>query len=764
MLSFAAFVSPEHSFSMQGAQARRSLGYRLFLLAAAGVVPLAVLATFAVYSLMLDRRHEAERTALDLSRALATAVNAELHNTMASLDSLVLASQLDEGGPAPLAAIAQRALLHHPHWRAIVLTDEQGGVVFKTSLLESKPSLRVVDPESLQQAIATRAPVVGGILRGPNGIHAIAVRVPVMHAGRLRYVLTAVIKPDSILNVVLRQKVPPAWVVSVFDQHGVRVARSRQHDKYIGTPGSPSMQKMLETSAPEAMGVTYSLEGDAAYSGFSRLADSGWAVATGIPRSEVFASAYQSLTFYGLGIAASFALCAFLAFLAARRISKPIDALLDAADALGQGRPFGHLSSDIQELNALGAAMNAAAGERARAEAERDALQAAERDARQRAEQASATKDEFLAMLGHELRNPLAPISTALELIRLRGTAQIEPFRLIIKRQVTHMTRLVDDLLDVSRIAAGRIELHRETIDINRVIEQSLEATAPLIEKRGMPVDVSLSAEPVWVDGEDVRLVQVVTNLLTNALKFTPEGRIGLAVRHVGNSVEICVEDAGIGISEELLPHVFELFSQGPQPLERHTGGLGLGLSIVRSLVQMHGGTVTAQSDGIGQGSRFTVTLPRVEKKTVAPAVEPARDMTPASGRLLVVDDNIDAADTTAAALTAAGYEVRAVHDPLAALDALNDFSPDVAVLDIGLPGMDGFQLAVEMQAHPRWSGARLIALTGYGQQASRDRAMQTGFAAYLTKPVEPETLRQTVARLMPQSPAGAPGSSSDLT
>ncbi|MDB5814207.1 MAG: chemotaxis protein methyltransferase CheR [Rhodocyclales bacterium] len=749
---------------MHDARARRSLGYRLFLLAAAGVVPLAVLATFAVYSLMLDRQHEAQRTALDLSRALATAVDAELHNTMASLDGLVMASQLDQGDIVAFGPLAQRTLIHHPHWLAVILSDEQGHIIFKASSTENKPSLKVLGPDSLQQVMTTRAPAVGGILLGPQSKYSFAIRVPVFRDARLRYVVSAAVVPDAIANVISRQKVPASWVVSVFDQHGLRVARSRQHDKYIGTQGSPSLRKILDTSASEGSGESYTLEGDASYSGFSRLSDSGWTVVTGIPRSEVFASAYQSLMFYGTGIAASFALCAFLAFLAARRISKPIDQLLDAADALGRGKAFAPLSSEIQELDALGAAMNAAASERAHAEAERDALQAAERDARQHAEQASKAKDEFLAMLGHELRNPLAPISTALELIRMRGNAQIEPFRQIIKRQVTHMTRLVDDLLDVSRIAAGRIELHKEAVDINRVVEQALEATAPLIEKRDMPVAVSLSTEPVWVEGEDVRLVQVVTNLLTNALKFTPHGRIGIAVQRVGSGVEIRVQDAGIGISPELLPHVFELFSQGPQPLERHTGGLGLGLSIVKSLVEMHGGAVTAQSAGIGQGSCFAVTLPMVERRHAVPAVAPVREMTPASGRLLVVDDNVDAADTTAMALAAAGYEVRAVHDPIAALNILNDFSPDIAILDIGLPGMDGYQLAAEMRAHPRWSGARLIALTGYGQQADRDRAAQVGFAAYLTKPVEPEILRQTVARLTVQMSGVISGSSTDLT
>jgi len=751
MLSFGRSSSTKALHGMQGKPARRSLGYRLFLLAAAGVVPLAVLATLAVYSLMLDRRHEAERTALGLSRALATAVDAELRNTMASLNGLVLASEFNQRDIAAFGPIAQRALARQPQWLAVILTDEQGRIVFKASKTEATPSMTVIGPESVQQVMTTGNPAVGGLLRGPKGRYSFAVRVPVLRDGRLRYVLSAAVVPDSIFNVIARQRVPPEWVVSVFDQQGVRVARSRQNDKYIGTPGTPSLRKFLDTPAVERTGATDTLEGDVAYSGFSRLRGSGWTVITGIPRSEVFASAYQSFALYGIGIAASLALCGFLAFLAARRISEPIDRLLGAANALGLGKTFAPLSSGIQELDDLGAAMNAAAAERARAETERDVLQAAEHAARERAEQASKAKDEFLAMLGHELRNPLSPIVTALELIRLRGNAEIEPYRQIIKRQVTHMTRLVDDLLDVSRIAAGRIELHKETVDINRIVEQALEATAPLIEKRASAIEVLLSRQPAWVDGEDVRLVQIVTNLLTNALKFAPQGQINVSVKRLDQRVEICVEDSGIGISPELLPQVFELFSQGPQPLERHTGGLGLGLSIVRSLVNMHGGSVTAHSAGIGQGSCFTVSLPLAEKKRPAPAIAPVRDMTSATGRLLVVDDNVDAADTTAAALAAAGYEVRAVHDPLAALAALNDFSPDVAILDIGLPGMDGFQLAAEMQAHPKWSGARLIALTGYGQQANRERALQAGFAAHLTKPVEAEALRQTVARLMAQ-------------
>jgi len=371
--------------------------------------------------------------------------------------------------------------------------------------------------------------------------------------------------------------------------------------------------------------------------------------------------------------------------------------------------------------------------------------------ARLSAEQASRAKDEFLAMLGHELRNPLAPIVTALHLMSMRGDASTEGERRIIERQVAHLSRLVDDLLDVSRITRGKIQLQREVLDVATVVDKALELAQPLLEKRMHGVVVELPDEPLYVAGDAIRLAQVLSNLLTNAAKFTPwDGHVTVRARGDADGVEIAVEDTGRGIDPALIPNVFDLFVQGAQPIDRQVGGLGLGLAIVKTLVQMHGGTVSAHSEGRDRGARFVVRLPR--SATAAPAGVPRAATPPTTagnGRVLIVDDNVDAADTLAVLLEAAGYNVRTAIDGPRALRTLDTFTPDIGILDIGLPSMDGYELARRFRAEPRAARMRLVALTGYGRDPDRHRALDGGFDEHLVKPVSAERLLEVLGTLL---------------
>ncbi|MEP6789910.1 MAG: ATP-binding protein [Ramlibacter sp.] len=371
---------------------------------------------------------------------------------------------------------------------------------------------------------------------------------------------------------------------------------------------------------------------------------------------------------------------------------------------------------------------------------------------RRQAESANRAKDEFLAMLGHELRNPLAPIATALELMARRDPQAGEAERRIIGRQVAHLSRLIDDLLDISRITQGKIQLKRETLDLKLVVASALELTQPVFEKHRRPVEVHLPDAPAATVGDAVRLAQVLCNLLVNAAKFTPpDGRVCLHLRLRGTTAELCVEDSGCGIDAELLPRVFGQFVQGGQSIDRQSGGLGLGLAIVRTLVEMHGGSVQAESDGPGRGSRFTVQLPLTSNRP-APAEAPAAPSSAqaaAGGRVLVVDDNSDAGDSLADLLQMVGYEVKTAPHATAALALLDSFAPRLALLDIGLPGVDGYQLAGLLRADPRASGIRLVALTGYGRDNDRARAMAAGFDEHLVKPVNIDRLLQVMGDLL---------------
>jgi PAS domain S-box-containing protein len=378
--------------------------------------------------------------------------------------------------------------------------------------------------------------------------------------------------------------------------------------------------------------------------------------------------------------------------------------------------------------------------ERKRSELQRAQLFAREQEARATAETANRSKDEFLAMLGHELRNPLAPIVTALELMRLREPTTAQRERTVIERQVTHLVRLVDDLLDVSRITSGKVELSITRFDVAALLARAIDTASPIVEERKHRVAIDVTPGLV-VDADVQRLEQVLTNLLANAAKYTPPGGlITVGAERTSDMIVMRVSDNGVGITPDLLPHVFELFVQGRQSIDRAQGGLGLGLAIVQRLVELHRGHVTAESAGVGYGSVFSVYLPFVEPTAgapVAPIGLPTRSPHPVNRRILVVDDNEDAAELLAEMLQTMGYATRTAHDGPSALRVLESFTPDVAILDIGLPVMDGYELARLIRDRGNLARLKLFALTGYGQASDRERTAAAGFDEHLVKPVD---------------------------
>ena len=362
--------------------------------------------------------------------------------------------------------------------------------------------------------------------------------------------------------------------------------------------------------------------------------------------------------------------------------------------------------------------------------------------ARAEAEAANRAKDEFLAMLGHELRNPLAPISTAVQLMTVRPPPH-EREREVIARQVGHLTRLVDDLLDISRITRGKIQLAKQRTSIEAVAARAVELASPLLEQRGHQLHVDL-APGLHVDGDPTRLAQVLANLLTNAAVYTPaKGRIEVAAHREGDEIVAVVRDNGIGIPPEALPTIFDAFVQGPRSIARTEGGLGLGLAIVRSIVELHGGRVAARSKGPGRGTELEVRLPAATTSAEPPR-RSARRIAGPRRRVLIVDDNQDAAELLAELLDASGHEIRTAFDGPGALRVIDEFEPEVALLDLGLPVMDGYELARRLRARCR--AVRLIAVTGYGQAADHERSKTAGFDVHLTKPVTFDALVRVLA------------------
>jgi PAS domain S-box-containing protein len=366
-------------------------------------------------------------------------------------------------------------------------------------------------------------------------------------------------------------------------------------------------------------------------------------------------------------------------------------------------------------------------------------------------QEANRRKDEFLAMLAHELRNPLAPISTAAEVLKL---AQLDERRIrhtsnIITRQVSHMTELIDDLLDVSRVTRGLVMLQEEALDLKGIIADAIEQVNPFISSRGHQLEMRLPDGSIVVKGDRTRLTQILANVINNAAKYTPEkGHIAVSVKSDEREIQVSVADNGIGIDQDLLPHIFDLFSQAKRSPDRSQGGLGLGLALVKSLVELHGGTVSAYSRGVGKGSTFIIRLPKIStaiEERDNKSNEPTEVLAGSSIRMLVVDDNVDAAHTLAMLLEALGHQVHVEHSGQQALQRARSEKPEMLFLDIGLPDIDGYELARSLRQVPETSHSVLIAVTGYGQQEDKDRAVSAGFNHHLVKPVSLNTLERLI-------------------
>ncbi|HVY81680.1 MAG TPA: ATP-binding protein, partial [Steroidobacteraceae bacterium] len=380
------------------------------------------------------------------------------------------------------------------------------------------------------------------------------------------------------------------------------------------------------------------------------------------------------------------------------------------------------------------------------------------RQAEEALKEVNQRKDEFLAMLAHELRNPLAPIRNAAQLLSVHGgKPEIEWARAVIERQTAHLVRLVDDLLDVSRMVRGQITLQRSPVTLADIVQVALETTRPLIRRRKHHFAVQIPEQTVTIEGDLTRLAQVVANLLNNAAKYTDDGgHIRLDAELEGDEVAIRVRDTGLGVAPNLLPHVFDLFTQSDRTLDRAEGGLGIGLTLVKRLVEMHGGRVEAHSEGLGRGAEFIVHLPVLTTEPAHAAQRAPRAAEARVGaegkklRILVVDDNVDAADSIAMLLNMEGHQTRAVNTARAALLAAPDFKPDVVLLDIGLPEMDGYEVARRLRAQNGSHRMLLVAVTGYGQPADRRRARAAGFDVHMVKPVEPATLQAFLRSVQP--------------
>jgi len=720
---------------------------RLFLLVAAGVLPLAAMAALGLHALWDQQRTQAHRAALEIARAMSTAVDGELRRSIAAIEALTASPLLGRGDLAAFHAMMQASLARRSDWVTVLLAGVDGRTLANARVPYGAPLQPVVEADSLALAVASGRPSIGPLTQGTQ-IAAIPIRVPVMVGGEVRYVLTAAVKADGMREILDRQRIPPDWVVAIFDGSEQLVARSRQRDLPLGLRPSPTLRRLIAEQGNEGTGLTNTLEGDKVYSAYSRSADTHWTVAVGIPEAVVEQGARRSAAAYAAGLLLSLALAIGTALVVARGINEPMRALERAAKDLGEGRAPDVPRTPVNEIREVGDALLAAARERADSEAERSALLARESAARAAAESANRAKDEFLAMLGHELRNPLSAISNASQILGRRDcTPEQREFATgVVTRQTQNLVRMVDDLLDAGRLVAGKVGLSRGVVELDRLAHDvcdQMRATGRFARH-----EVRVSAAPAVVEGDRTRLEQVLNNLLVNALTHTPAGgSIVVDVRAVDGRGVLEVSDTGVGIPDDDLPHVFDLFFQGDQSADRPNSGLGIGLTLVRHLVELHGGTILVESGSGRRGALFRVSLP-LRGAPPPSAARPAEAAVPAM-TVLLVEDNDDARTTLRIALELSGHRVIEAADGADALRALDGVRVDAALVDVGLPGMDGYALCRALRERNDTRDLSIVALTGYGQREDIARALDAGFDLHLTKPATVPELLAAIAQAM---------------
>ena len=1007
---------------------------RLLLIALSGIVPLALVAGLGLLSMVNEKTELAKQRSLEATRLAATAVEVELSRSLNVLQALAQSALLDADDLDGFAELVRRVLPSVPSWHALLIISPEGEVLRRVTLHNPPVSNLLAEPQSFALVKQTGETQVGGLSKGPGGRWGIPLRVPVNEDGSMRYVLTAVLNPQAIADVIANRRLPDGWVNTVLDANGLRIARSLRNHETLGQPASPTLANMLRDDAEEeGMGMSVTMEGASAYTSFVRLRPSGWVVATGVPTAVVEAGAMRAYTYYGGGLLLSLMLAVGAALAAARSINVPMRQLRRAAQAIGQGQCIETPDSEIEEVRDVARALTAAAQARHASEVDRDymlsRLELAQEDLTQqvsdlelvqnlsnqllqmrsldgqlqaiidaicelhgaghgllaltdgssvlrihaskgftnaslalmdnvesglgacgtavkqrtrvviadtetdacfsdfveiaraegfrsvhstpirhsdgsvlgtltiqlddprpptereirladlvaglaavfidraRAEskagmfeqrlqvalnsstvpfaivspaagdlqdfvldfinptgaaslrgtvsdlrgrplrevlghdanplaletlreafrrqqprdlemrstaftsdrwirlvatpfdrsiavwfadvtqarqqqqlilESDRRKDEFLATLAHELRNPLAPIRLAAGIVGNPGASDAQKLRSqqIIERQVKHMALLLDDLFDISRITLGKLVLRKEALDLRQVVEASIETARVKIESKRHQLIVALPAEPIMLEADPLRLEQILTNLLNNAAKFTPDGgRIRIAAVQADGVATVSVADNGQGIARENLRLIFERFAQVPGDGSHLNSGLGIGLALAKGLATLHAAELSVRSDGLGEGAEFSLSLPLLPVGPVSEGNRLGGPVALAKRRVLVADDNRDIAETMADVLRMEGHEVHLAFDGVEAFELYQRLGPQVVLLDIGMPGLRGDEVARMIRAID--AQVRLVAITGWGQPSDKQNATAAGFDVHMTKPVD---------------------------
>jgi signal transduction histidine kinase/ActR/RegA family two-component response regulator len=750
---------------------RASLRTYLLTLTAGAVVPVLCFAAYLTLGLSRAQQEAIERGVIETASAVATSVDRELTSSVTALEALATSQYLDHGDYRGFVREAQRVVASQaPHgWLTINLASPDGTALMN-SLAPTGAPLPLSDVATVKQTAASAKPVISNLLAG--GVRdqpAFAVRVPVTRDGVVRYVLSATLSARSMAGALHSQQDVPDRIAVVYDRRSTIVFRTVNADKLIGTPVTP---KLAQQSAEQESGVIDDVnrEGTLVRTVFQRASISGWSVAVGVPHHVLYAAQRRSMWNMVTVGAAFLALSVMMALVVARRIRRSVVALVAVADTLSAPDDApARIDTPITDLARLGHAL-VAAGRLIRERGMSLERRVEElRVAREAAEAGNRAKEEFLAVLSHELRTPLNAVYGWARMLR-SGQVGVEASQRAldaIVRNANAQVQMIDDLLDVSRVIAGKMRLDVRSVDLKTVVEHALDTVRPAAEGKSIRLQSVLDPHAGPIIGDPARLQQVVWNLLMNAVKFTDKGgRVQVYLQRVNSHVEVVVSDTGRGIDPDVLPFIFDRFRQADSSSARAHGGLGLGLALVKHLVELHGGTVVAQSSGEGKGATFIVKLPL----TIAAITEgPVRRVHPTapimedvSGgvrleglRVLVVDDDPDALDLATAILTAAGAVARTCASAREALATLQQWRPDVLVSDIEMPGEDGYALIRKVRALDAGRGGKTpaVALTAYGRTQDRMLSLTAGYNMHVPKPVDPDELTTIIASVAGHSP-----------
>lgn len=707
----------------------------LALMAAAIFIPLVLVAGLILFLLLGQERESALRSMRELARATISEVDRELGSLLVISRTLTISGDLNEGNFVAFYEQAKRANTQPETYTSLL--DQTGLQVFNTYFpytAELRPP-RPATKERIKEILAKDTWQISNLIKGSRtGQYVVAAEVPVTIADGRRFIITEWMYASSLQKTIPSVNVPKGWLIGVFDRNALTVARNHRHEEAVGTPPDPVVANAILAGKQEVF-KALSREGIEVYVVIAKSSLSGWSVGLGVPVAEIESAARRAALIGALGLMLAISAGALASFIIGRRLVDSMRQARVSAMQLGKGEMPSRLSSEVTEVDELHQAHYEAGKLLHEANVARDRHFAEMQQAQALAEAQSKAKDEFLAMLGHELRNPLAALSSGISLLKQENVPETTRQRAqdILERQTVHLGAIVDELLDTQRILGGKITLNKRCLDL----AQAARACLDTYDANGKTTDytVRLQLDSAFIDADATRLNQMVGNLLDNAFKYTPEGgSIEVSVCKEGKDAVMKIVDNGVGISATLLPNIFDVFVQGPVT-NRAKGGLGIGLAVVQALAQQHGATINAESPGVGQGSIFTLRFPLSSGVPHLPSgVVPTHSLP----RLvfLIIEDNSDAREILYELLISHGHTVITAENGLEGIQKAIANRPDVALVDIDLPDIQGYEVARRLRNDRHLADMKLIAVTGYGQEADRRKALDSGFDHHMRKPL----------------------------